>query len=179
MKRLISPAGALVLAAAITLGACGSTSSTAGSTTTSEPASASHDEGSAGGESAFAFGTPADPAKATRTVDINMTGTDFAFEPDTVAVKTGETVKFVVANNSSIEHEFVIGDQATQDEHAEEMASHGGHGAMADEANGFLLPPNTTKTLAWTFTEAGTVIYGCHVPGHWEGGMRGTVEVSS
>lgn len=180
MRRPSTPAGALALAlalaAALVLGACGSTSTSTESTPTSKPATTSRDDG---GDAAFAFGTPADPAKATKTVDITMTGTAFAFEPDTVAVKTGETVKFVVANNSDLEHEFVIGDEATQTEHGEEMAAHGGHGAMADEANGFLLPPRTTKTLAWTFTEPGTVIYGCHVPGHYQGGMRGTVEVSS
>lgn len=178
MNRLLIPTGALALATALILGACGSTSTTTPSSTTSTKPAATTPEGG-GGESAFAFGTPADPATATRTVDITMSGTTFAFEPDSVDVKTGETVKFVVANNSDLQHEFVIGDDATQAEHHQEMAEHGAHGAMADEANGFLLPPHTTKTLAWTFTEAGQVIFGCHVPGHWEGGMRGTVEVSS
>jgi uncharacterized cupredoxin-like copper-binding protein len=28
-----------------------------------------------------------------------------------------------------------------------------------------------------TFTQAGTFMYGCLVPGHWDAGMKGTIVV--
>lgn len=180
MKRLLTPALALALAAALVSGACGTGESTAPSTTTTTTVDATTPPTGAGA-SQPGFGTPADPARAVRSAEIKIGASAMAFDPASVDVKTGETVKFVVTNDSAIEHEFLIGDAATQAEHHTEMSAHAGHGgmtSMADTANGFTLQPNTTKTVAWTFTEAGQVIYGCHVPGHWEAGMRGTVEVS-
>jgi uncharacterized cupredoxin-like copper-binding protein len=38
--------------------------------------------------------------------------------------------------------------------------------------------PGGTGEIAWTFTKAGTFSFGCLVPGHWEGGMKGTIVVS-
>lgn len=32
-------------------------------------------------------------------------------------------------------------------------------------------------SLTWRFTESGEVLYGCHEPGHYEGGMVGTIGV--
>ena len=38
--------------------------------------------------------------------------------------------------------------------------------------------PGETKDLTTTFDRAGTVIIGCHQPGHYEAGMKATVTVS-
>ena len=32
---------------------------------------------------------------------------------------------------------------------------------------------------AWTFTRTGTFMFGCLVPGHWDGGMKGTIVVTA
>jgi len=32
--------------------------------------------------------------------------------------------------------------------------------------------------MAWNFTRAGTFMYGCLIPGHWEAGMKGTIVVT-
>lgn len=173
-RRMLILAGALVLALGVA--ACGSGSSSGSAATSKAPSPTATSLPPAPAEDTF--GTPADPTNATRTADIKITNSALAFDPTNVQVKTGETVGFVVSNDSDVQHEFVLGDEATQAEHREEMAGHGSHAAMGDEANGFLLPPHTTKTLAWTFTEPGSVPYGCNVAGHWEAGMRGTVEVS-
>jgi uncharacterized cupredoxin-like copper-binding protein len=39
------------------------------------------------------------------------------------------------------------------------------------------LEPGETAEVIATFDEAGDLMIGCHVPGHWEAGMRGTVVV--
>ena len=32
--------------------------------------------------------------------------------------------------------------------------------------------------ITWRFTEAGDLLYGCHEPGHYEGGMVGSITVA-
>ena len=40
------------------------------------------------------------------------------------------------------------------------------------------VPPGQTRDLTWAFTGEQAPVYGCHVPQHWAGGMRGTVVVT-
>ena len=46
----------------------------------------------------------------TRTVEIDMA--DIAFEPDTLEVTAGESVRFVFTNTGEIAHDAFIGDEA-------------------------------------------------------------------
>jgi uncharacterized cupredoxin-like copper-binding protein len=39
------------------------------------------------------------------------------------------------------------------------------------------IPAGETIELSWTFTEAGTVLIGCHQPGRYAGGMKGQISV--
>jgi uncharacterized cupredoxin-like copper-binding protein len=154
------------------------------SNATDDPASdgdpsVSSTDGSGGmGEGSFAFGEPGEPDAADRTVRISALDA-FRFDPEQVSVAMGETILFEVTNEGELQHEFVIGDEAFQDEHEMEMAGMGDMVMVADEANAFLLEPGETKTLAWTFTVPGTFLYGCHVPGHYSAGMVGSITVSS
>ncbi|MEZ4503043.1 MAG: plastocyanin/azurin family copper-binding protein [Dehalococcoidia bacterium] len=128
-------------------------------------------------EESFSFGHAADASEADRTIDIEALDT-LRFEPDAVTVNVGETVTFKVHNGGQIAHEFGLGTEADQAAHEQEMQQMASSGmAMHDEANGFALMPGETKELTWTFTEAGTVLYGCHEPGHYAGGMKGTITV--
>lgn len=120
-------------------------------------------------------GEPADAADADRTIEVTALDT-MAYEPTTVTVEPGETVTFVVTNAGEAVHEFTLGDQAMQDEHAEEMAEMGS-GMGHDEPNALSLEPGETKELTWRFGEAGTVIYACHEPGHYAAGMHGEITV--
>jgi uncharacterized cupredoxin-like copper-binding protein len=38
--------------------------------------------------------------------------------------------------------------------------------------------PGGVGEIVWTFTKAGTFSYGCLIPGHWEGGMKGSITVT-
>ena len=98
------------------------------------------------------------------------------FDPETLEVQSGETITFVVTNDGKNVHEFVVGGESYQQEHATEMS---GGEQMRAGANQIEIKPGATKSLTWTFTQPGEVLYGCHEPGHYEGGMVGTIEVSS
>lgn len=128
------------------------------------------------GDEEFAFGAPMDGSMADRVVEITAND-DFTFAPATIEVANGEVVTFRVTNTGSIPHDFVLGDAEAQDEHAAEMAEMGA-GMAHDEANVFTLAPGETKELTWHFTVSGEVIYGCHQPGHYTAGMKGTVTVA-
>jgi uncharacterized cupredoxin-like copper-binding protein len=110
-----------------------------------------------------------------RTVEVSMTD-ELVFEPDTITVAPGETVRFVVSNTGETVHEFLIGDEAAQAEFEEEMAG----GEMDHEtAAGVSVDPGQTETFDYTFGDTDEVILaGCHEPGHYEAGMVATINVS-
>ena len=95
------------------------------------------------------------------------------FVPSAVRVRPGATVRFVVHNTDPIEHELIVGDESTQ--HIHEVgtdALHQGPGAVS-------VAPGTTAETTYTFPGSGTLLYGCHLPGHWAYGMRGTIAITS
>lgn len=130
----------------------------------------------AGAAGEYAFGEPGTVGEADRVVEV-VASDELAFDPASVSVSMGETIEFKVSNVGAVGHEFVIGDDSFQAEHEEEMAGMEGDMLPADETYAISLAPGETMSIAWTFTSEGEVRYGCHVPGHYEGGMVGTVTV--
>lgn len=127
------------------------------------------------GPAGFAFGTPGDPTESTRVVKISLLDT-LRFAPAVVRVREGETVTFEIKNDGKIDHEFILGDSAYQRQH--EMAMAGMAGSIPpDEPNSVTVQPGFIKTVVWTFTSPGNVVFGCHQPGHFAGGMKGVVVV--
>jgi uncharacterized cupredoxin-like copper-binding protein len=124
--------------------------------------------------SEFGFGQPADSADADRTVEI-IASDDLTFDPAEVTVSPGEVITFRVTNDGQIPHDFTLGDEAAQDEHEEEMAEM--EEMDHDEPNTVSLAAGETKGLTWRFGDDGTLIFGCHQPGHYAGGMLGHVTV--
>jgi uncharacterized cupredoxin-like copper-binding protein len=59
------------------------------------------------------------------------------------------------------------------------MAEMGGDMPMHDEPNAFVQSPRETKDMTWHTTEGGKSLFGCHQPGHYAAGMKGTVSVTS
>jgi uncharacterized cupredoxin-like copper-binding protein len=132
-----------------------------------------HDHGGAtsGGGLPASVGEPGDAADADRTVEVQTTES-LKFDPASIDVAAGETITFVVTNDTSTPHEFVLGDEAYQDSHGDAMDD-----GMSHEGNAVTLDPGDTQELTWTFSDAGEVIYACHVAGHYASGMRGTISV--
>lgn len=52
-----------------------------------------------------------------------------------------------------------------------------GDNYMAGMDNAVTVEPGDTAKITWRFEDAGEVLYGCHEPGHYEGGMVGTIEI--
>ena len=126
----------------------------------------------------FAFGEPSKPDKADRTVTIVMT--DNRFQPDKLEVKLGETIRFVLTNTSSLDHDFTLGDASIQKVHRAEMAEmaeEGGAMHHAKDANAVFVKAGQTGELTWKFIRAGRLEFDCNVPGHYEAGMAGTISV--
>ncbi len=116
----------------------------------------------------------ADAPAGMREVTVTMTD-ELRFEPDTLTVAAGETVRFVVHNAGASEHELLIGDEAAQASFAAEMAD-GHDDAHVGEA-GIALGPGDTGEFTYTFGEPGELLIGCHEPGHYDGGMVGRITV--
>ena len=108
----------------------------------------------------FVPGTEASP----RLVRV-AAGPGFAFTPSTLAVARGETVTFLVTTMGPAVHEFMVG---PADAVAADRA-----GTPEIEAIGMM----ETKALTYTFDGSGPYAYACHVAGHYEAGMRGTIVV--
>lgn len=84
--------------------------------------------GGVGHGEGFVGGGPGGPGEVGRTVEIEAK--DMRFFPDSVSVEDGETVRFVIHNTDSVEHDFTIGTPEVQAAHREEMGEMYAAGAM-------------------------------------------------
>ena len=119
-----------------------------------------------------------------RTIDVTMT--DNAFQPTQLRVNPGETVTLRFKNDGNVTHEAILGDDAMQMAHHAEMTAsnesmaHNGmaHDGMSEtSADAVTVEAGKAGELTHTFTESGTVLVGCHEPGHWEAGMKAIIKI--
>ena len=141
-------------------------------------AACGHDHDSGGGDDVHNAegsvpGSSANASEVAREVAVNASD-ELSFTPSSLDIDAGEIVTFVVHNQGKTDHEFVLGDEEYQNTHEADMAS--GH-HMMDTDNAVTIGPGETKELTWEFTEVGKILYGCHEPGHYDGGMVGTIDV--
>ncbi|HUP54749.1 MAG TPA: hypothetical protein VM408_04515 [Methylomirabilota bacterium] len=153
-----------------------------------------------GGIAVGAVGCDAGPAPATPPIvagssgaprEVNVVLKDWVVLPDPVDVVPGETVLLHVVNGGLEVHELVIGDQLVQDawEAAEGAAANPPPGptpavSVAPGSDGVrvVVPSGRRADLLWTVptdpAAVGTLLLGCHIPGHWAKGMRGTLRIA-
>ncbi|MBY0266098.1 MAG: cupredoxin family protein [Burkholderiales bacterium] len=123
-----------------------------------------------------AFGRQGDPKRATRTIHVDMNDT-MRFSPASLSVAQGETVRFVVKNSGKVMHEFVLGTLAELKEHAVLMKKF--PNMEHDEPYMAHVAPGKSETIVWQFSKAGDFHYGCLLPGHFEAGMVGKINVTA
>jgi uncharacterized cupredoxin-like copper-binding protein len=111
---------------------------------------------------------PSRPQERTVTLDVRHS----RFSPAEIEVRPGTTVRFVIRNADPIPHELIVGDQSVQDRHEQGTEAH--HGEVPGEVS---VAAGATATTTYTFSRPGRVLFGCHLPGHWDYGMRGLVTV--
>jgi uncharacterized cupredoxin-like copper-binding protein len=121
------------------------------------------------------FGRAADPTKAKRTVRVDMTD-QMRFHPAEITVRRGDVVRFVPVNKGQVMHEMVLGTMDELKKHAELMKQH--PGMEHDEPHMAHVAPGKQGEMGWQFTKAGEFFYGCLIPGHFEAGMVGKINVN-
>jgi uncharacterized cupredoxin-like copper-binding protein len=135
------------------------------------------------------------PTGGARTIEVDMA--DNEFRPARVEVAAGEPVRFVFSNEGEATHDAVVGDEAAQAAHEDEMRAaepegdmgedmgddggmaHGSDGGSDDEAGAITVEPGDTGELTHTFAAGDEVLVGCHEPGHYDAGMRLTIDVTA
>ena len=124
---------------------------------------------------AVSFGKPGNPDQVDRKVRVNMSDS-MRFTPAFVSVKRGETIRFIVHNEGKVMHEMVLGREKDLAKHVRAMRM--SPGMAHDAAHMVHVAPGRTGEIVWQFSRAGTVQFACLIPGHFEAGMVGTVQVA-
>jgi len=118
----------------------------------------------------------------SRSIAVQMDD-QMRFTPSTIDVQTGETIRFVVHNTGRTAHEMVLGSAADIQAHAERMkqSSTVAHDAPHSHGTGaaITVAAGQTGELVVSFPKATTLQMACLIPGHYEAGMRGSVNVST
>jgi len=141
-------------------------------------ASPGHAPGQGHGEPAeLAYGTPGDPKKPSRVVNVVMREGDgkMQFVPDRVEIRKGEQIRFLLRNNGEHPHELVLATLEENLKHKLEMEKN--PDMEHDDPNAKRLKPKQTGEIVWRFTRAGEFDFSCLIPGHREQGMFGTIIV--
>lgn len=126
----------------------------------------------------MAVGVPGTAEKVNRTINVVMRETDdgsMIFEPSSLEVKRGETIRFSVVNKGELEHEFVLDDHGGVQEHMALMMKF--PEMEHDDPNAVRLQPGASGEILWTFTNAGEFEFACLIPGHYQAGMKGPLNV--
>ncbi len=50
--------------------------------------------------------------------------------------------------------------------------------SKASASDSVHVPPGESRDLVWAFTGASAPEFGCHIPGHWHAGMKGSISLS-
>ena len=112
----------------------------------------------------------------TRTIRVEMSD-QMRFTPSNVKVKKGDVIKFVHTNTGAMMHEFVLGTSDSLDEHAEMMVKFPG----MEHAEPYMthVAPGKRGEIIWKFSKSGEFAFGCLIPGHFDAGMKGIINVES
>jgi uncharacterized cupredoxin-like copper-binding protein len=129
-----------------------------------------------GGHGEAAIGKPGVASKVTRTVTVDMTD-DMRFHSSKIAVKQGETIRFVARNSGKVRHEMVLGTAKDLKDHYEVMKKNPEMEHAED--NMVTVAPGKSGEIIWQFTKAGKVDFACLQPGHYDAGMKGLVNVAA
>jgi len=106
------------------------------------------------------------------SVTVTLTIHHSRFEPDHIRVAPGTTVRFVVDNRDPINHELIVGDAEVHRRHEE--GTEPVHPPRPGEVS---VPALTSAETTFAFVDPGSVLYACHLPGHFRYGMSGDVDV--
>lgn len=125
-------------------------------------------------------GKPGVASDVTRTVEVKMYETDdgeMLYDPKSIAVKQGETIRFAIVNAGENEHEFVLDTFEKNQEHKAQMAKF--PEMEHDDPNSVRLDEGEKGEIVWEFSNNGEFEFACLIPGHYESGMKGVLKVAA
>jgi uncharacterized cupredoxin-like copper-binding protein len=102
-------------------------------------------------------------ASAKAPAQVNVTLNDFKIEMSNSALPANTPITFIGTNKGAVAHEVVLERAGAMDEPLE---------LNGKEAELEAIKPGETRSVVWTLPEAGQYQFGCHVPGHFEAGMK-------
>jgi uncharacterized cupredoxin-like copper-binding protein len=102
-------------------------------------------------------------AVQARAVTVKVVLRDYTISMSQHRLPAGRPIRFVITNRGQAEHETVL-ERAGADDKALEVR---GREYEADE-----IAPGTTRTVTWTIPHAGRYQLACHMPGHYQMGMK-------
>lgn len=116
----------------------------------------------------------------SRSIEVRMDD-QMRFTPSSLTVQAGETIRFVLHNAGRTEHEMVLGNPQEIAAHAQAMKQAASTGGQMQHAHGtgveITLGAGQKAEWVVNFPQATALEMACLIPGHYEAGMRGTVEV--
>lgn len=112
----------------------------------------------------------AGPGRVRVELDVDYS----AYSRTRLRVYAGTLVEFVVHNGDPINHELVVGPAEVHARHRRGTESV--HPPIPGEVS---VGPGQTRLTIYRFDEPGLIEFACHLRGHYEYGMRGTIEVVS
>jgi uncharacterized cupredoxin-like copper-binding protein len=92
------------------------------------------------------------------------------FEPSVISVRSGVPVTITLRNDDPIDHEWIVGPPEVHEIHR-----HGTEAVHSHRPTEVTVPALSTRVTTITFDEPGSYAFICHLPGHEEYGMRGTL----
>jgi uncharacterized cupredoxin-like copper-binding protein len=129
------------------------------------------------GHEHYSAGEPGDAKKPARTVFVKMLedGKKMMFEPSLITIHKGEQIRFVIGNDGTENHEFMLATITENRKHAELMKKF--PDMEHDDPNAKRVAPLENGEIIWKFTKAGEFEFACLIPGHYEAGMHGKIIV--
>jgi uncharacterized cupredoxin-like copper-binding protein len=125
------------------------------------------------GHGGFSAGEPGNPKKPARTIKVTMK--EMMFDPSLIEVRKGEQIHFVLENDGTEDHEFMLATPAENRKHSELMKKY--PDMEHDDPNGKRVAPHKRAEILWKFTKPGEFEYACLIPTHYDFGMYGKVIV--
>ncbi|MCH7999926.1 MAG: cupredoxin domain-containing protein [Chloroflexi bacterium] len=109
-----------------------------------------------------------DGSSAGVTVSIHYS----QFTPEVITVPAGVPVTITLRNDDPIEHEWIVGPPVAHERHR--TGTEPVHAGVPTEIT---IPAFSTRVTTVTFDKAADYAYICHLPGHEDYGMVGTLRI--
>ncbi|MSQ10530.1 MAG: hypothetical protein EXR52_05930 [Dehalococcoidia bacterium] len=116
---------------------------------------------------AFAVACSGGSAAGGGATEVKVKLSEFKYEGMPAQLKAGQAYKFVLTNAGTVEHEFSVVKRGNKD--------HGGALAAVEAKE---LQPGKSVTKEFTFNQKGDFEVACHVPAHYEAGMKMAITIS-